>query len=350
MKKSLIALAVLAASGAAMAQSSVTLFGRIDAGLATQAKETTGADPVASKRQSLQNGNLLQNSYWGIKGTEDLGGGLKANFELQSQFTPDTGAGQANMFQRLSTVGFSGGFGAVNLGRQYTAYDTLRASTDNVLDTNVTTSSDVWKATGLANYTNRVDNSIRFDSAVYSGFSGSISYAFGENEKVAPNDVGDATNNISLHVKYAAGPLLVGYAHQEEKQPYAAVTAAGQNTRKFDLIGAKYNFGVAEVVGSYQQAKDQGVRKDKEWQVGVNVPVSAAALVSFGYSKSKSDGNAVGAADLDGRGYTLAGLYNLSKRTALYAAYVNIESDKVTKNGVSKDKTNTTAVGVRHLF
>ena len=92
MKKSLIALAVLAASGAAMAQSSVTLYGRLDASVASVKTETTGAVPVASITQTGVNESNLNSTFWGLKGTEDLGNGLKANFKLESRFSIDTGA------------------------------------------------------------------------------------------------------------------------------------------------------------------------------------------------------------------------------------------------------------------
>lgn len=320
----------------------MTLYGRLDVGVGRATTETTGAAPVASRSQTLVTSNALNTTYWGMKGTEDLGGGLKANFDLQQQFAVDTGTAAATLFERLSTVGFSGGFGSVNLGRQYTAYDTLRGATNNVLDTNVATTGTVW-GTGLKDYSNRVANSIRYDSPAFGGISGAVVLGLGENKEVAPN-VGSATNNISLHVKYAAGPLLVGYAHQEEKLTQAVITTA-QVTNKYDLIGGSYDFGVAKLTGSYNKAKD-GARDDKEYQLGVNVPVGASAAVLLGYSKAAS--TMTGAKDLNGKGYTIAGYYSLSKRTTLYAAYLATEVESGA--AISTAKATTLAAGVRHTF
>lgn len=338
MKKSLIALAVLAASGAAMAQSSVTLYGRLDASVGQTTTESTG---TAEVKQTVLDQSQLNTTFWGLKGTEDLGGGLTANFKLESGFALDTGVGNTGLFERTATVGLAGGFGAVNLGRQYTAYDALRGATNNVWDSNMATTGAVWKATGMTDYTNRISNSVRYDSPVFSGISGSVAYGFGENEGTATN-VGDATDNVSMHIKYAAGPLLVGYAHQEEKLAQAALTAA-QVTNKYDLLGASYDFGVAKLTGSYNQAKDS-TTKDKEYQVGVSAPFGAFT-VAAGYSKATSE--RAGRADLDGEGYTLVGTYDLSKRTTMYVGY---KATDVETSATATTETSTFAAGVRHTF
>ncbi len=347
MKKSLIALAVLAASGAAMAQSSVTLYGRLDAGVGQTKTETTGANPVASQSNTVVSSSAFNTTYWGLKGTEDLGGGLKANFNLQSGFAIDTGVGNAGLFERLATVGFSGGFGAVNLGRQYTTQYDLFGATDNIGNANVSVGSTVW-GTGVKALSTRASNSIRFDSANYGGVSGSFIYSFGENKTATA----DATDLVGASIKYAAGPMMVGYGHQEEKQSNTV-------TNKYDLLGGTYDFGVAKLNAAYQQSKN-GTLKDKEYSVGVTVPFGAAALLA-GYSASESTG---GVAKLDSDGYTLAGTYTLSKRTKLYAAYNMSDVEKNTafkaavvspaaaqvNAGVDTSKVSAFNVGVVHLF
>jgi predicted porin len=343
MKKSLIALAVLAASGAAMAQSSVTLYGRLDASLGQSRTEATGAVPVAEVTQTKLDHSNLNTTFWGLKGTEDLGGGLTANFKLESGFALDTGAATGTAFERTATVGFAGGFGAVNLGRQYTAYDTLRGATNNVWDSNLATTAAVW-TTGVADYTNRVANSIRYDSPSFSGFSGAVVYGLGENKNTALN-VGDATDSASLHIKYANGPLLVGYAYQEEKLAQASALVA-QDKNKYNLFGASYDFGVAKLTGSYNEGKN-AARKDKEYQVGVSAPFGAAT-VAAGYSHAKSEG--AGLAELIGKGFTLVGTYDLSKRTTVYAGYMATEVETAPAAGLTTAKASTVALGVRHTF
>ncbi|MBV5347458.1 porin, partial [bacterium] len=341
MKKSLIALAVLAASGAAMAQSSVTLYGRLDVGMAQQTTETTGAAPVASLSKNLVTSSTLNTTYWGMMGTEDLGGGLKANFNLQQQFAVDTGAASNTLFEREAWVGLSGGFGAVQLGRNYTAYDDIRGATNNLSNTNIATTGTVF-AGGLADYSTRTSNSIRYNSPVFGGVSGALVYGLGENKTAGTS----ASDIIGLNIKYAAGPLMVGYAHQEEKQVQASALVA-QVTRKYDYLGATYDLGVAKLVAGYDKSKD-GSFDDKGYQLGAVVPVGSAATVQFGYAKGESAG--AGKADLSSKGFTLAGTYSLSKRTTLYAGYVNTEVEKGTVGAISTDKVTTVAAGVRHTF
>jgi predicted porin len=346
MKKSLIALAVLAASGAAMAQSSVTLYGRLDASFGTSRTETTGAAPAAELTQTKIDQSNLNTTFWGLKGTEDLGGGLTANFKLESGFALDTGVGNTGIFERTATVGFAGGFGAVNLGRQYTAYDALRGATNNVWDSNMSTTGTVWK-TGMADYTNRISNSVRYDSPTFSGVSGAVAIGLGEDKTATV----DASQSLSLHIKYAAGPLLVGYGYQEEKAqtfaaaiPPAAAVANGTVTNKYNLLGASYDFGVAKLTGSYNQAKN-GTLEDKEYQVGVSVPFGKTT-VAAGYAHSNSTGAAL---ELNGKGFTLVGTYDLSKRTSLYAGYKATEVEKGAA-AITTDKASTLALGVRHTF
>jgi len=357
MKKSLIALAVLATTGAAMAQSSVTLYGRLDASIGQTTSDVNFVNPVTpdtTNDQTKIDNSQLNTTFWGMKGTEDLGGGLKANFKLESGFALDTGVGNAGIFERTATVGLSGGFGDVNLGRQYTAYDALRGATNNVWDSNMATTGAVW-TTGVKDYSNRISNSIRYDSPSFSGISGSVAYGFGEDKNLTSNanplalppvantnNLGDATDNVSLHIKYVAGPLLVGYAHQEETQ--AKLTAAAQDTNKYDLFGASYDFGVAKITGSYNMAENNAA-EDEEYQLGVSVPMGAFAFAA-GYSKSTSDSKTPGVADLNGEGYTLVGTYNMSKRTTLYVGYKSTEVESAT----ATTEASTFAAGVRHTF
>ncbi|RQO47193.1 porin, partial [Variovorax sp. KBW07] len=123
MKKSLTALAALAVTGLASAQSSVTLFGVIDAGVSYQS--ATSRDPVTGASSKQSQWSLANSGYnssrIGFRGTEDLGGGLAASFWLEAPISNDDGANGISNFNRRSTVSLSGGFGEVRLGRDYTA-------------------------------------------------------------------------------------------------------------------------------------------------------------------------------------------------------------------------------------
>jgi predicted porin len=335
MKKNLIVLALLAAAGAASAQSSVTLYGRVDAGIGSF-KDSVSAGSDGVTRTKLDS-NILNNSLWGFKGTEDLGNGLKANFVLESGMSMDTGAqaDSAKLFNRKATVGLSGDFGTVELGRNYTAYDSLRAVTNNTVDTNMAVTNNVWAVGG--DYANRTDNSIRFDSNTYSGFSGSVAYAFGENKDLNGTTYTpgrDSTDTLSLHVKYANGPVLVGYAHQ-------ALQAATGTDTKYNLVAGSYDFGVAKLSAGYNKA-DRAGSEDQEYQVGVSAPFGATT-VYFGYANGKQE-NTAGATIEERSGFDLAATYALSKRTTAYAGYKSYE----VKNS-SKEAT-AFGVGVRHVF
>jgi predicted porin len=382
MKKSLIALAVLASSGAVMAQSSVTLYGLVDAGVA-HTSSTTRANVKTSQDAVVSSG--ANNSRWGFRGTEDLGNGLKANFVLESGFNTDTGtdaqtvgtAGTA--FGRQAFVGLSGNFGAVTLGRQYTAFFGLFTITNNLGDSNLSSANSpfltsVW-GNGVANHQARASNSIAYTSPVYSGFSGAVVYGFGEDKNapvtttivddrtgttvftgVTPN-TRNASYNASLHLKYANGPLLAGYAYQEELSASNATTPstsgffttnalAARTKNQYHLLGASYNFGVAALTGSYSNAKRSTLGqvapsiKDNEFQVGVSAPFGAAN-VAAGYSYSKSE---VGTTTTKISGLSLQGTYSLSTRTMLYAGVAGTK----TKN--SSAKSSVVAAGVRHTF
>jgi predicted porin len=354
MKKTLVALAALAAVGTASAQSTVTLYGIADAWLGSTKTETLTGGKLTGVRQNLLNSGGYNGSRFGFRGTEDLGGGLKANFVLEQGFNVDTGTpGVVGLqFNRQAYVGFGGGFGEVRLGRQLTAYDTLRVATNHSFDTAFTVTSSVWgnkftqtgqtgtptsqTINGIADYTSRVDNQITYISPNFSGFSGALTYGLGEDKTATTS----AKDKMALHLKYAAGPLLVGVAYQKEEQ---------SNTvdRTYTLLAGSYDFGMAKVTAGFNRAKEDNKGKDNEYQLGVDFPVAPNARIALGYAYAKKKdtaGNSLGKAD----GYSLTGYYDLSKRTRLYAGLNSFQHKD--KNGIKEVKGNLYAIGVRHSF
>lgn len=372
MKKSLIALAVLAASGAAMAQSSVTLYGVADAFVGSKQTNTVtavGNNLVATKqRQTVVDSSGLSGSRWGLKGSEDLGGGLKGLFVLESGFSIDNGAqAQGALFGRQAFVGLSSGFGTLSLGRQYSAYDDVKGSFFSAQGnsfsfdaTGGTPLNSVFAAvpanraavaavgagtaTGaqgaiVANgfnagtrigawvgYQTRVNNTIRYETPSFSGLKGAVVYGFGEDK--APGV--DATKNVSASLTYANGPvaLALGYASDELVQGFHI-----KNTG----IGGNYDFGVAKVFAAYNRAKVDGLERQNEWSVGVKAPFGATTLIAQ-YAQSKGD-------DLGKQqSFGLEAQYSLSKRTTAYTAF---NQTKVFDNTA---KNNVFGVGVRHTF
>lgn len=345
MKKSLIALAVLAASGVASAQSTVTLYGLADIYLgSTKVKTSAPGVPSTSLRQTVIDSGGFNTSRFGLKGTEELGGGLKANFLLEGGFdistgvansytNPFTGATSSSTFGRQSWVGLSGGFGEIKLGKMWTPYDEVKGTGASAFDANAfAPANPVWLSNA---YQDRPGNSIYYSTPSFSGFSAAGSYSFGENKTAAV----DAGKIVSMNIQYAGGPLFVALSHQREEPTDASPTA------KFTQVNSSYDFGVVKLLGAYGQTKNVlGFDKSKEFQLGVDVPLGGALTVSTGFARSKNTLAAGGEAK--GTGFGLAAKYELSKRTFLYTGL------QLSKNEFAgaEVKTDTFAAGVQHKF
>jgi predicted porin len=353
MKKSLIALAVLAASGVASAQSTVTLYGLVDAYVGTLKVNGVRQTGVNLANPAGGSGGGFNTSRFGFKGSEDLGGGLKANFVLEAGFDPSTGAANnytspftpgatSNaIFGRQSWVGLSGGFGEVRLGKMWTPYDEVKGSGAAAFDANIfAPAANVWVSN---NYQDRPGNSIYYSTPNFSGFSAAASYSFGENKANAvagPPAVAarDAGKIVSMNVQYAGGPFAAALAHQREE------TDGNATTLKFTQLNGSYDLGVAKILAAYGNVK-QGGNKANEYQIGVDVPLGGALTVSGGVAASKSK-FAVGP-EAKRTGFGLAAKYDLSKRTFLYTG---LQAAKEKIAGTPDAKVETFAVGVQHKF
>lgn len=336
MKKSLIALAVLAASGASFAQSTLNLYGIADVYFGST--RATGLPT-----QTVLNSGGISGSRFGFKGSEDLGGGLKANFVFEQGFSIDTGAAgttdnafapAANaMFSRYAYVGFSSSLGETRLGKTGTAYDDISGAANDAFDSVLSAVNNVWRSTS---YRWNPSNSAYYASPNMGGFSLAVSGSLGENKTATVNPGAIA----SFNVKYEGGPLYAGLGFQREK------TNGATTTVDFTRVNATYDLGVAKLLAGYGRVQNVAAvsgNDTTEWQIGVDFPVSKALTVSGGLARS-SDNAASG--DATRKGYSLAALYTLSKRTSLYGGY---QSAKLTLAGTDTD-TSLFAVGVKHTF
>ena len=368
MKKSLIAMAVLAASGVASAQSTVTLYGLADVFVGSTKVKTTGAGLSTSQRQTVINSGGINGSRFGMKGSEDLGGGLKANFLLEGGYdistgaadnytNPFTGATSSATFGRQSWVGVSGGFGELKLGKMWTPYDEVKGSGAGAFDAGIfAPATGVWASN---NYQDRPGNSIYYSTPSLSGFSAAAMYAFGENKTGAtgtpPNT--DAGSIVSANIQYAGGPFAVALSHQQQKATDA------QTAVKFTQLNGSWDLRVVKLLAAYGQVRNGttglfvppagtppvvtpvAVNKSREFQIGVDVPLGAVT-VSGGVARSKltlaSGGN------VTSTGVGLAAKYDLSKRTFLYTGFQLAKNEAAVGNG--EIKTDTFAVGVQHKF
>lgn len=332
MNKHLIALAAvatLATSGAALAQSSVTIYGRLDASVGTQDK---GA---GSDSKMFSGGDVgLTTPRLGFRGTEDLGGGLKANFQLEQRLDVTSGAlTSATNFHGAATLGLAGNFGQIRAGRMTTVYDDVRglSNSRNVFDSNgFTPTGAVFKSgfkTKNLDYSSRFNSQLRYDMPVMGGVYGGVSYAFEQN-------AGKDDKLVGFMLGYKAGGLDVALGYQDEKTKQKYTTLAGAYDMGSFAVSAGYNqrSGVAAADGD-----------DAEYNLGVEVPVGAFKL-SAGYAASKTK-NIVNT--LKSSGFGFGGTYSLSKRTRVYAGYSKVEEKTLGK--VTGENT-ILALGVRHDF
>ena len=366
MKKSLIALAVLAASGAAMAQSSVTVFGVVD-----QAVSYTNGGVNWNGINS--GGNAT--SRIGFRGVEDLGGGLKANFWLEAGIAADSGSGNSGYskntdtagdglaFKRRSTVGLEGGFGEVRLGRDLTeAYKAV--SRYDVFGQVGFGVSRLWADATLGAGTNavaitnqRVSNMITYVSPNVSGFKAAVNYGFGEaNDRVSGEFSNRASRYLGAGLTYDNGPLSLGLSGERQNR--------GSATTAYDVtawaLGGSYDLGVVKVSAAYRSSDAKPLAGDKDKMkgayIGLSAPVGAAGEVKASYNRY--EGERAGADKYKADQFALGYVHNLSKRTALYGTYAYIKNKddgalgQTLGNGTLKDNGSQHGlqVGIRHAF
>ncbi|WBY03696.1 porin [Ramlibacter tataouinensis] len=329
MKNSLIALAALACAGSALAQSSATLYGRIDTGI--------GSEKINGASNTQVFSGQLSTSRIGLRGAEDLGGGLKANFNLEGTLAADTGVvgGGNGFFDRQSWVGLSGGFGSFKAGRSDTAFDDIRdlAVVNNLWDSEFSPTKIAYTA-GVGDYSSRASNMLRYDTPSLGGFSAGVSYALDEND-AQKRDV------TAYNLRYRAGALDLGLGFQQQKHE-----ATPASDREYTALSASYKFDALRLSGGWQRAENGAGLEDDEYSVGVAVPFGAFELTA-GYAWSKSE-TAAGATSAKGKAFSVGGTYSLSKRTRLYAAMLDGEVE----NGAGAITTDRRlfALGVRHDF
>ena len=347
--KLLAALVFGAFASAASAQSSVTLSGIVDAWVGQTRTKTGG---VTTTHGVVDSGGASA-SRWNLRGTEDLGGGLKASFLLDQGFALDSGAvstvSASNVgFNRGAYLGLSGGFGEVRLGRMLGAFDALRGSTNHLYDSSSFASTgQVWgagstAANGLAavtgsDYLARGNNTVMFITPVLGGFSGSVSTSASEGQSTATA----APRIASVHAKYAQGPARIGYGYQAE------YFSTGKN--QFHIVAGNYDFGPAQMVGAFQRQSDgriAGKQTSNEWELGLNMPFGQAS-VALGYAKAVTQ-NGTGKEVLDAKGLSLMATHDISKRTRFYSGFRQLKA--VRADGSTTLDAGRFGMGVTHKF
>ena len=341
MKKSLVALAVIASTSAAFAQSSVTLFGIVDAAYARVSAN-------GASRSGMTNSGL-NSSRFGMRGVEDLGGGMRAGFWLEGQLSNDDGNAAGLNFQRRSTVSLMGNFGEVRLGRDYTP-TFWNTTVFDPFGTNGVGSANSPGVGGYAANTTAVrsNNSVSyFLPGNLGGFYGQAMIAFGEQASNAANS--KQGNYQGFRVGYQAGPVNAAFSSGKVQ---GATSAADVTTTNF---GASYNLGVANLMFVAGSEKDS-TTKTSFTEIGATAPMGGgqlrAAYSRYDVANSNNDWNKLAI------GYG----YDLSKRTQVYGTYARVSNSgaavrTVSNNGLAAPAAAAPGggstgleVGVRHSF
>ena len=348
-KKNVVAAAaLLAIAGAAQAQ--VKVYGTLDAGFGSI--ETAHAKNSSVRTTQVTSGTMMT-SFIGFSGSEDLGGGLKAEFALESFLANDTGeAGgpttrnkAGGFWSRGSFVALTGGFGKVALG-QYDNPLFTSAYTYNPFGSSMVVSptmrhlnyvgqlgSDAGtlgaKGAGVGFDTGWV-NSVTYESPVVQGFNAVAQYGAKES---------GASNSYAVAGSYNNGPISATLTYVKAGVSGTAYTA----DEKVADLGASYDFGVVKAFAQFTKITDDtnaSAKKDTIYQLGVSVPVSekVVAMASFGTLKDKS-----GSVSTTDRILTIGADYTLSKRTDVYAAFMNNTQTNLTSG-------QTFAAGIKHNF
>lgn len=346
MNKKLMAAAVagaLAIPGIALAQSSVTLYGTIDTGIRNQSKVIT---PTGDGTRTSITDGLNTTNRWGMTGSEDLGGGLKANFKLEGQYSSDTGAGPAGgaTFARTSKVGLSSGANSFDLGRDYTVnfkelgiYDPMSYNYTGIMP-------------NAAPFTAGVRSSNMITAATgFNGFNLRAEYALGE---VTGSSA--AGSRFGIGADFGTGPVTVAGAYSTTKN------VANDASQKDMTIGVKYVMEAFTFRAGYADTKwdalfPSTLDKARMFMLGVGYDFSSRVTGRIGYYDIKDTGFAA-PADGKKKDSIIAVDYHLSKRTNLYAEldHHSFTGNVGTQNSIdgvaSNDGTTGVGVGIAHSF
>lgn len=360
MKKTLIALAVLGSfAGAAAAQSSATLYGKLDVGYGVGNGGTyEGLKGRDSKFQ--QWGNSRTTSRWGLKGEEDLGNGLTVYFNLESKIDPENGSTGSKLFDRAAIVGIKGSFGAIQAGRQTTVVNNVLGQFDLSGSPNLTSAlgnaglSAISQRFGGSTYA-RVDSALAYISPNFSGFSFQAAV-------VLKNDLINGPDSKTLYTigaQYTIGGFKIGAAFESKPVDMAGVSSSWG-------IGAKYDFGSFVISGGYF---DNHLKADgRGFYLGAMAPIGAFEVgAQVAYNTRASNGTKTNWTwipdfntgtmvlvpyQADDRikplAWELFANYKLSNRTSLYAQYGGLNGKAETFQGA--DRKYSASFGIIHNF
>ncbi|HWW73693.1 MAG TPA: porin [Duganella sp.] len=355
MKKSPISLAILAlaaaAGGAAQAQSNVQVYGLMDVGVENANNTSAGGGGMT---RVISGG--MNTSRWGVRGTEDLGGGLKAVFNLEGGILVDTGAQDGALFKRQAYVGLEGAFGRVVVGRSFTSvYDTV-ISYDPMGFAPYYSWATSGPATGPSKYgfTTAYDNLIKY-AGTFGDFRFGANYAAGEQTTGVADS---AKMGATVAYKFGAANVMATY-ERNNGNTVAATGNRDENTVWH--VGANYETGPLKfwaVLRDYNLTAGRAATADVEatttWGGVAYKPNAVTTLTGAVYHVNVK--NVAAGRDADPTMYVLRYRYALSKRTDVHVsgAYAKAKNGQLT--GLSRDDAGFAnsqrgiTVGMQHRF
>lgn len=341
MKKHLIAFAACAclAELASAQTSSVTLYGIADAAV----ERIKGATSLTRLSSGQWNG-----SRWGLRGSENLGGGLSAFFQLEQGYTIDNGQlGQGGRaFGRQAFVGLSSPMGDIRLGRQYSPFDDVAA----LVGTKTYDVLNVARAVGVEN-NDRLDNTITYLTPSLAGLVVQVQYSLGD-ERATTDASRNSNKSYSVGGVYKSGRVIGGFAFINIIDVDG--TAAGDQRRRAGMLVGGYDFGALRF-NAY--AHVQGLAAERKRILGGNVLVPVGAFTGAIGAAQVTDATG-STADDDATIFTLQGKYDLSKRTFVYANLTSVSNGGTAATGsnlgfnspLRGESSNGFQLGLRHAF
>lgn len=340
MKKNAFAIAAASAAliiaSSANAQSNVTIYGLVDVGVEYLNHANSNGDSLLREI-----GANMAGSRWGVRTSEDIGGGLSATANLEGGFRPDTGVIEqgGRLFGRVATVGLQGSFGALTVGRQAIVLNDVMFAFDPMAFALYSVATLDGKFFG------RADNSIKYVAPAMGGLTASAYYSVGLDTAFVPSQ-GEVAGNAKVGrawgvaARYAGGPFGIGLVYDRANSGVAAKADAGDMEQRVALA-ANYKLGEATLFGGYRRLKSDvagtnGVRSDYYWSGLTYNATPALKLTGAVYHNDIKNTAA------DPSLFVLNADYSLSKRTDLY---MSLGYAKNRTDGLAGSSVGVTAGG-----
>lgn len=361
MNKKLIAVAIAGAvaAPAAMAQGSnpVTLYGLMHVSFGSvEAKGATVGASNLSRRYRVTDAGA---SRLGVRGTEDIGGGTKAFFQIESGLSPDEGAARGVLASRNTGVGLQGGWGSLVLGRWDTPYKLASIGVDPWGDINLGGYNSVIhghaNAGGQGNFDRRENNAVQYWTPNMSGFQARVHYGANEGKTSSINPY-----TLSFSLGYGKGPLTVFYSGERHKDSLGGTATAGSRETGNEF-GGTFSFGKVKLGAMYETIKRTGPavsQKNKAYYVSADVGLAGGHGLRAALGRNKLDGNS----SFNTSAFALGYYINLTKRTSVDLNIAQVKNNSSATNGFggSFDRAGLTVgagadprgftVGVKHTF